>query len=182
MKFVRITAGTFKMGSPNGEKHRADDETHHEVTLTKDYYLGLYTVTRGQFRTFVDNAKYKTEAERDGVGAIGWDVATNASRQDPKYTWQNPGFDQSDSRDPSISWPTIGRSADFCRVRVTGWSMAYWKVSPSAAGDRQAHRRLEIGLRLMAGKDSIDTETQPTPVAPARSAIVNHLIAIADPP
>ena len=37
------------MGSPVGEVGRADNETQHEVTLSKSYYLGVYEVTQGQY-------------------------------------------------------------------------------------------------------------------------------------
>ena len=57
MEFVRIKPGTFLMGSPDGktppgvpaEEKRQDDETPHEVTLTKGYYLGKYLVTQQQW-------------------------------------------------------------------------------------------------------------------------------------
>jgi formylglycine-generating enzyme required for sulfatase activity len=105
MKFVRIKAGTFTMGSPKDEKDRVDDETQHEVALTKDYYLGLFTVTRGQFRAFVDDTKYKTEAETDGKGGWGWETTAKTWEQDPKYTWQNTGFDQSDEHPVvNVTW------------------------------------------------------------------------------
>jgi formylglycine-generating enzyme required for sulfatase activity len=103
MQFVRIKAGTFPMGSPKDEKDRSSDETQHDVTLTTDYYLGLYTVTRGQFRAFVDDTKYKTEADQDG--GYGWDATAKDWKQDPKYTWQNAGFDQTDEHPVmNVSW------------------------------------------------------------------------------
>ena len=105
MKFVRIKAGTFQMGSPKDEKDRDRDETQHEVTLTTDYYLGLYAVTRGQFRVFVDDTKYQTEADADGKGGYGWDATAKDWKLDPKYTWLNPGFDQTDEHPVVlVSW------------------------------------------------------------------------------
>jgi formylglycine-generating enzyme required for sulfatase activity/serine/threonine protein kinase len=105
MKFVRIKAGTFTMGSPMEEKDRNDDETPHEVTLTKDYFLGECEVTRGQFRKFVEADAYKTEAEADGKGGYGWDAAKKDWVQDPKYTWRDPGFAQTDEHPVvEVSW------------------------------------------------------------------------------
>ncbi len=49
MPMVMIPAGTFTMGSPETELFRKDDEMQHKVTITKPYYLGVYTVTRRQF-------------------------------------------------------------------------------------------------------------------------------------
>src|SRR5271156_5876553 len=53
LEFVLIPRGQFQMGSPKDEKGRSDDEELHEVAITKPFYLGSYTMTRGQFRKFV---------------------------------------------------------------------------------------------------------------------------------
>jgi len=45
----RITKGKFMMGSPTDEKGRLDDETRHEVTLTRDYYVGVFECTQRQW-------------------------------------------------------------------------------------------------------------------------------------
>jgi formylglycine-generating enzyme required for sulfatase activity len=50
MSFALISAGTFTMGSPLNELGRDDDETQHEVTLTKSFYLQTTEVTQGQWR------------------------------------------------------------------------------------------------------------------------------------
>ncbi len=50
MKLVRIPAGKFTMGSPKDEKDRLEREEQHEVTIRKDFYLGMYEVTQKQFR------------------------------------------------------------------------------------------------------------------------------------
>ena len=49
MKMNRIPAGTFKMGSPASEKLRQDNETPHNVTISKPFYMGVYEVTQAQF-------------------------------------------------------------------------------------------------------------------------------------
>ncbi len=41
---VRIPAGTFQMGSPPSEQGRELNERLHEVTLTRDYYVGKFEV------------------------------------------------------------------------------------------------------------------------------------------
>ena len=45
----KIPAGTFMMGSPADELGRWDDETQHQVTLTKDFYVGVFEVTQKQW-------------------------------------------------------------------------------------------------------------------------------------
>ncbi|MFM8401200.1 MAG: formylglycine-generating enzyme family protein [Pirellula sp.] len=49
MKLVLIPKGTFMMGSPESEQGRDENETQHEVTISKDYYLGVHEVTQAQY-------------------------------------------------------------------------------------------------------------------------------------
>jgi len=49
MRFVLIPAGTFLMGSPEDEVGREDNETQHEVTISRPYYISIYEVTNGQY-------------------------------------------------------------------------------------------------------------------------------------
>lgn len=52
MKLVLIPAGKFLMGSPANEVNRDlhSDETQHEVTLTKSFYMGVTEVTQAQYQ------------------------------------------------------------------------------------------------------------------------------------
>ncbi len=45
----RIPAGTFTMGSPEEELGRNSDETQHSVTLTQDFFIGVFEVTQRQW-------------------------------------------------------------------------------------------------------------------------------------
>jgi formylglycine-generating enzyme required for sulfatase activity len=48
---VRIPAGTFTMGSPEDEVGRSENEgPQHEVTISRDFYLGAYEVTQAEWR------------------------------------------------------------------------------------------------------------------------------------
>jgi formylglycine-generating enzyme required for sulfatase activity len=49
LQLVRIPAGTFDMGSPEDELSRFSDEEQHEVTLSRDYYMGVTEVTQAQW-------------------------------------------------------------------------------------------------------------------------------------
>src|SRR5258708_1422839 len=55
MKFVWIPPGNFMMGSPKEEKEREANETQHKVTLTKGFYMGVYTVTQEQWQEVMGN-------------------------------------------------------------------------------------------------------------------------------
>jgi formylglycine-generating enzyme required for sulfatase activity len=45
----RVPSGKFKMGSPADEPGRDDDEAEHTVTLSKDFYIGVFEVTMRQW-------------------------------------------------------------------------------------------------------------------------------------
>ena len=49
MKLVLIPKGTFTMGSPIEEEAADNDEEQHQVTISREYYLGVYEVTQGQY-------------------------------------------------------------------------------------------------------------------------------------
>lgn len=49
MRLVRIPAGKFTMGSPNGEVSRDDDEIQHDVEITQAFYIGAFEVTQAQY-------------------------------------------------------------------------------------------------------------------------------------
>jgi len=51
MVLRKIPAGTFMMGSPEEELGRYDRETQHQVTLTRDFYVGIFEVTQSQWRS-----------------------------------------------------------------------------------------------------------------------------------
>ena len=51
MRFAWVPAGTFLMGSPKAEAERREDETQHEVTLTRGFWLSVYPVTQHQWQT-----------------------------------------------------------------------------------------------------------------------------------
>jgi formylglycine-generating enzyme required for sulfatase activity len=50
MKFVRVRAGRFMMGSPQTEAgSQTEERPQHQVTMTKDYYVGVHEVTQKQY-------------------------------------------------------------------------------------------------------------------------------------
>jgi formylglycine-generating enzyme required for sulfatase activity len=102
MAFVRLPAGRFLMGSPEGVGH-SSERPRHEVTLSKAFWFGTHPVTVEAFRAFVVATGYQTEAERSG-GAI---VPTPDGKMGMKAnaSWRSPGFNQTE-RDPvvCVSW------------------------------------------------------------------------------
>jgi formylglycine-generating enzyme required for sulfatase activity len=95
MKLAYIPAGRFIMGSPTGEKSRDDNEMQHEVTLTKSFYMAATDVTVGQFRKFVAETRYQTEAEIKGYSH------ERHGARDVGRSWRNSGLAQSED-DPVV--------------------------------------------------------------------------------
>ena len=114
MKFALMPTGEFMMGSdasdPEADDHEFLDiasgrKEKHRVRITRPFYMGIHEVTRGQFRRFVDDAGYQTEAETTGEGGWGWNEARKAWEDHSRYTWRTPGFDQTDEHPVVIvSW------------------------------------------------------------------------------
>ena len=48
MEFVSLSAGSFMMGSENGQ---ADEKPVHQVNISKGFLMGRYEVTQGQWKT-----------------------------------------------------------------------------------------------------------------------------------
>jgi formylglycine-generating enzyme required for sulfatase activity len=124
LKMVLIPAGEFKMGSGEPAEDTAaffnktycegclkaelfkDEHPRHRVRITRPFYLGTCHVTRGQFRQFVADTGYKTDAEKgNNPGARGWDPDKGEFRFGEKYSWGNAGFEQTDEHPVvNVSW------------------------------------------------------------------------------
>ena len=71
MEFVLIPTGRFIMGSPSNEPDRLDNEGPQKVVeIAKPFYMGKYEVKIGEFRQFVKDSGYKTDAETKGNAFI----------------------------------------------------------------------------------------------------------------
>ena len=57
-----IPAGTFSMGSPESEYGRGTREVAHEVTLTKDFYIGVFELTVKQYELITGDMVYGGDA------------------------------------------------------------------------------------------------------------------------
>lgn len=94
---VLVPSGDFLMGRNSG------DEQPHRKVLLDAYLLDKYEVTVGQFRRFVEETGYVTEAEQI-PGAEIWIGEKNAGeRRDA--SWRNPYFAQDESHPVvCVSW------------------------------------------------------------------------------
>lgn len=67
IKLVRITPGSFLMGSPLREDGRGDNEAQRLVTLRNAYWISTTEVTRGQYRSIMGTVPPSAEAAVDDL-------------------------------------------------------------------------------------------------------------------
>jgi formylglycine-generating enzyme required for sulfatase activity len=81
MTFVRINAGTFRMGSPDEETgHREHESPTHEIRITKPFYLSVVPVTQAQYEAVKHKNPSKFNRHHGGghehpVENVTWDQA-----------------------------------------------------------------------------------------------------------
>jgi formylglycine-generating enzyme required for sulfatase activity len=129
MKLARIEPGKFQMGSPPDEAKRGDDESRHEVAITKPYCLGVYTVTQAQYRQVMGMRPSFFSPKGDGRNKVS-------------------GLNTDDFPVERVRWED---AMDFCRivsllpaVKDKGWVVdlpteAEWEYACRAGTDTAFH-------------------------------------------
>jgi formylglycine-generating enzyme required for sulfatase activity len=78
MDMIWCPPGTFTMGSPTTATGRGTDETEHNVSLTKGFYLGKYEVTQAQYEAVTGSNPSVFNATGNGnrpVENVNWTEA-----------------------------------------------------------------------------------------------------------
>ena len=82
LTMVKIPSGAFMMGSPENELGRGHDEKQHRVILSKDYWLGKFEVTQGQWKAVMgSNPSYFQKGDNYPVEQVSWYDAKNFCEQ-----------------------------------------------------------------------------------------------------
>jgi formylglycine-generating enzyme required for sulfatase activity len=108
IKFVLIPAGSFMMGSTNGE---ADEKPVHQVTISQAFYMGRYEVTQGQWQAVMGSnpSHFKDCGGNCPVEEVSWDDAQDFIN---KLNENNDGF--------KYRLPTEAEWEYACRAGTTG--------------------------------------------------------------
>jgi formylglycine-generating enzyme required for sulfatase activity len=93
-----VTGGSFDMGSTEGE---ADEKPQHRVTVS-GLWMGKYEVTVEQFETFVEAARYQTDAEKEGHSYV-WNGEEWEKKLGINWRHGADGSLQADKRHPVIN-------------------------------------------------------------------------------
>ena len=113
LQFMLIPPGRFRMGAPEGDLNASKDEQpQHDVTLTNPFQIGVTEVTIGQFRKFVKETGYKTDAESDEMGAF----QVKPHKRESSLVWSrfdNGKIDDENIPVTCVSWKDAGNFCDW---------------------------------------------------------------------
>lgn len=86
---VVILAGSFQMGSIPGESGRSENEgPQHRVTFRRGFAIGLREVSVAEFRVFVSNTGYRTDAQHSGSSVI-YDTYSGRLTEKSGVNWED---------------------------------------------------------------------------------------------
>lgn len=106
MELVSLPAGTFTMGSENGE---ASEKPVHQVTIREGFYMGKYEVTQAQWQQVMGNNPSQFKGDNLPVDNVSWDDAQEFIR---KLNAKNDGY--------VYRLPTEAEWEYACRAETTG--------------------------------------------------------------
>jgi formylglycine-generating enzyme required for sulfatase activity len=128
MKLILMPKGRFTMGVTPIERFKeqfnslstaaqrlaylCDAPPLHEVEIKLSFYMGMYEVTIGDYRKFVNETGYRTTAEKDGLGGTGR-LPNGEFGSDVAFRWSQYGFQVSD--DHPVGNVTRQDAIEFCK-------------------------------------------------------------------
>lgn len=105
MKMIRIPAGSFVMGSSEADIAWAmtvlaqgrpvnleNEYPFHKVRISRPFYMSETEITVKQFRAFVEDTGYVTDAEEEGGGQVFNSTENRFDKKDGS-SWRNPGWE-----------------------------------------------------------------------------------------
>lgn len=171
MVLVKVPAGTFMMGSPEGERGNfLANETLHEVTLTQDYYLGKTEITQKQWEA-VMGTPMRSECGDSGVGddypvyCVTWDriagpdgfveklnehLGTDVFRLPTEAEWERAARADTQTR---FSHGDVLECSDECEACAAHDEYMWWCGNVSPLAPRPVGQKLAnpFGLNDMHG-------------------------------
>ena len=112
IEMIWIPAGTFLMGSPEDEPGREYNETQHEVTLTKGFYLGKYPVTQEQYQAVMGVNPSFFKGPNLPVENVSWRGAIVFCNRLSMKEGLSPAYRIKGSTDPG-DWEAAAKKEDY---------------------------------------------------------------------
>jgi hypothetical protein len=158
LQMLWVEPGTFTMGSPTSEAGHGSNETEHNVTLTKGFYLGKYEVTQAQYEAVMTG-------NSNSLSATPSEWPNNPNRPVEKVSWDDAQIfltrlnaaEQTAGRLPagwSYVLPTESEWEYACRTGTTLTPLG--RITTKAESARPA---TSVSTRPTRGVSSTCTET-----------------------
>ncbi len=146
---VLIKSGSFQMGSNDGSDN---EKPIHTVTVS-DFYLSKYEVTVAEFRAFINDSGYVTDAEKEG-NSYGYDGTTWKSIDGRNWRHDTEGnTGQDDHPVVNVSWNDAVAYCDWMSKKTGKMyrlpTEAEWEY---AAGNGYRHTKYSWGNGDPSGK------------------------------
>jgi RNA polymerase sigma factor (sigma-70 family) len=111
LRRIPATTPNFTMGSPSDELGRWSAETQHQVTLTSDFYIGVFEVTQRQWELVMGNKPSWFTNE-----------TCYATRPVERVSYYNIRENPANVDDPAVDWPAnsaVSATSFMGRLRTT---------------------------------------------------------------
>lgn len=170
-KMIRVPLGnlpwTFMMGSLPSEGRHSEEAPRREITIRSALEVGIFPVTRGEFRAFIDATSHQINEGAHVWTGEKWEF-------DESKSWWDPGFPQEDDHPAvCVNWHDaqsylkwLNRRSGERRYRLL--SEAEWefccrvgKTGPYSTGEAITHAQANFG-RNAKGTTSV-TSFPPNP-------------------
>ena len=93
LRKITSAGQTFTMGSPEDENGRGGNESQHQVTFTKDYYIGVFEITQRQYELVMGTTPSYSSGNMRPVERVSWNTIRGGTWPgDPAGSGQ-PGSD-----------------------------------------------------------------------------------------
>lgn len=155
IEMVKVEAGTFMMGGTSEMKDPfVNEKPVHQVTLTKDYYIGMYEVTQALWQAVMGSNPSKFKGDNLPVECVSWmdcqEFITKLNNMTGKK-FRLPTEAEWEYAARGGKWNKGYQYSGSSKISDVAWSKENSDGKPHLVGSKQMN---ELGLYDMAGNVS----------------------------